>query len=104
MHVLTARVTELEGRLAGQTARTEAKPPSSDGLSRAKPKSQRHKGLNSTGGQKGHRGQPLKRIAQPDCPASGMSRRAGAMPAIGYCPMRGSGRGTPRVRYSAPAS
>ena len=63
--VLTARVTELEGRLA-LNSQNSSKPPSSDGLGRPKPKSRRQKGLNSTGGQKGHQGHTLKKEALPD--------------------------------------
>jgi transposase len=63
--VLTARVAELEGRLS-LNSQNSSKPPSSDGLGRPKPKSQRQKGLNSTGGQKGHRGHTLKKVAHPD--------------------------------------
>lgn len=62
---LTARVTELEGRLA-LNSQNSSKPPSSDGLGRPKPKSRRQKGLNSTGGRKGHQGHTLKKVAQPD--------------------------------------
>jgi transposase len=51
---LTARVAELEGRLA-LNSQNSSRPPSSDGFGRPKPKSQRQKGLNSTGGQKGRR-------------------------------------------------
>jgi hypothetical protein len=57
--VLTAKVAELEARLA-LNSQNSSKPPSSDGLGRPKPKSQRHKAMNSTGGQKGHRGHTLK--------------------------------------------
>jgi transposase len=63
--LLTAKVAELEGRLA-LNSQNSSKPPSSDGLGRPKPKSQRHKGMKSTGGQKGHRGHTLKKVAQPD--------------------------------------
>lgn len=65
VEVLTARVTELEGRLA-LNSQNSSKPPSSDGLGRPKPKSRRQKGLHSTGGQKGHQGHTLKKVAQPD--------------------------------------
>ncbi|MGH8710901.1 MAG: IS66 family transposase [Burkholderiales bacterium] len=65
VEILSARITELEGRLA-LNSQNSSKPPSSDGLNRPKPKSQRQKGLNSTGGQKGHSGHTLKRVAHPD--------------------------------------
>ncbi len=63
--LLTAKVAELEGRLA-LNSQNSSKPPSSDGLGRPKPKSQRHKAMKLTGGQKGHRGHTLKKVAQPD--------------------------------------
>jgi transposase len=62
---LTSKVTELEGRLA-QNSRNSSKPPSSDGLNRPKPKSQRKAGQKPTGGQKGHPGHTLKKVAHPD--------------------------------------
>jgi transposase len=62
---LTAKVAELEGRLA-KNSRNSSKPPSSDGLNRPKPKSQRKRGQKPTGGQKGHQGHTLKKIAEPD--------------------------------------
>ncbi|MDO8812452.1 MAG: IS66 family transposase [Gallionella sp.] len=62
---LTAKVAELEGRLA-QNSRNSSKPPSSDGLGKPKPKSQRRSGQKPTGGQKGHAGHTLKKVAQPD--------------------------------------
>lgn len=61
---LTAKVTELEGRLA-QNSRNSSKPPSSDGF-RPKPKSQRKAGQKPPGGQKGHAGHTLKQVAQVD--------------------------------------
>lgn len=62
---LTATVEELQGRLA-KNSRNSSKPPSSDGLNRPQPKSLRPCGERSTGGQKGHTGHTLKRVAQPD--------------------------------------
>lgn len=63
--LLSAKVAELEGRLS-LNSQNSSKPPSSDGLGRPKPKSQRQKGLKSSGGQKGHPGQTLKKVAHPD--------------------------------------
>jgi transposase len=63
--VLTAKVAELEARLA-LNSHNASKPPSSDGLGRPKPKSQRQKGMKPRGGQKGHPGHTLKKVAQPD--------------------------------------
>ena len=62
---VTAKVAELEGRLA-QNSRNSSKPPSSDGMGKPKPKSQRRSGQKPTGGQKGHAGHTLKKVAQPD--------------------------------------
>lgn len=63
--VLTAKVAELEGRLA-LNSRNSSKPPSTDGMNKPKPKSQRQSGQHPTGGQKGHGGHTLKKAAQPD--------------------------------------
>ncbi|MDP2783990.1 MAG: DUF6444 domain-containing protein [Sulfurimicrobium sp.] len=62
---LTAKVADLEGRLA-LNSRNSSKPPSTDGLNKPKPKSQRQAGQHPTGGQKGHDGHTLKKVAQPD--------------------------------------
>jgi len=65
VEVLTAKVAELEGRLA-KNSRNSNKPPSSDGLNRPKPKSQRKSGQKPNGGQKGHQGHTLKKVAEVD--------------------------------------
>jgi transposase len=62
---LTARVSELQGRLA-QNSRNSSKPPSSDGLNKPKPKSLRQAGQRPTGGQQGHQGHTLEQVAHPD--------------------------------------
>ena len=61
---LVRRVNELEARL-GMDSHNSSKPPSSDGLHR-KPKSLRERGKAKVGGQPGHKGSTLKRVAQPD--------------------------------------
>ena len=65
VETLTAKVAELEGRLA-LNSRNSSKPPTSDGLNKPKPKSLRKAGQKPTGGQKGHTGHTLKKVAQPD--------------------------------------
>lgn len=85
--VLTAGVTEPEGRLA-LNSQNSSKPPSADGLNRPKPKSLRDKGVNLTGGQKGHSGHTLKQVAHPDCLSSNTGHPTGAMRVIGYYPSR----------------
>lgn len=63
--LLTAKISELEGQLA-QNSRNSSKPPSSDGLSKPKTKSQRQSGQKPIGGQNGHEGHTLKRVEQAD--------------------------------------
>ncbi len=62
---LEAKVVDLEARLA-QNSRNSSKPPSSDGLNKPKPKSLRKRGERPTGGQKGHKGHTLVKVAEPD--------------------------------------
>lgn len=62
---LTAKVAELEGRLA-KNSRNSSKPPSSDGLNKPKPKSLRRAGQKPTGGQPGHTGHTLKQVEHPE--------------------------------------
>lgn len=61
---LTAEVADLKGRLA-KNSRNSSKPPSSDGL-RPAPKSQRKPGQKPNGGQKGHAGHTLEKVAEVD--------------------------------------
>lgn len=62
---LKAKVTECEGRLA-LNSRNSSKPPSTDGMNKPKPKSQRQVGQHPTGGQEGHDGHTLKKVDRPD--------------------------------------
>jgi transposase len=61
---VTARIKELEERLA-QDSRTSSKPPSSDGLGRL-PRSSRRPSGKRPGGQAGHAGHTLVMGEQPD--------------------------------------
>jgi transposase len=65
VQVLSARVQELEARLA-KNSRNSSKPPSSDGYNKPKPKSRRETSTRSSGGQLGHEGHTLKQVAHPD--------------------------------------
>ena len=65
VETLRQRVTELEAQLAKNSSNS-GKPPSSDGLARPKPKSRRRRTGRRSGGQPGHPGRTLKRVAEPD--------------------------------------
>ena len=62
---LTARIEYLESQLARHSGNS-SKPPSSDGLKKPAPKSQRERGKRPSGGQPGHKGTTLATVAQPD--------------------------------------
>lgn len=62
---LTARIESLEAQLAKNSGNS-GKPPSSDGLKKPAPKSQREQGKRASGGQPGHKGETLEAVAQPD--------------------------------------
>ena len=79
--ILEKRIEELEARLK-MNSRNSSKPPSSDGLNKPSPKSQRKKSGLKRGGQPGHEGKTLEQVNNPDqshdlklerCPESGLA-------------------------------
>ncbi len=59
------RIAELERQLSANS-RNSAKPPSADGLAKPAPKSLRKKSGRKPGGQRGHKGDTLRQVADPD--------------------------------------
>ena len=63
---LKARIAELERRL-GLNSSNSGKPPSSDGLKKPpRVTSLREPSDKPSGGQKGHKGETLRQVAEPD--------------------------------------
>jgi transposase len=63
---LKAQIAELERRL-GLNSSNSGKPPSSDGLKKpARVKSLRERSGNAPGGQKGHKGETLRQVTDPN--------------------------------------
>lgn len=62
---LEARCQSLEAQLS-KNSQNSSKPPSSDGLKKPEPKSQRRKSDRSSGGQNGHKGSTLNQVPDPD--------------------------------------
>ena len=65
IELLKREVSELKERL-NKNSRNSNRPPSSDGLQKPNPQPAVKKDKKETGGQSGHRGKTLKRVAEPD--------------------------------------
>lgn len=66
IQTLEARIQALEAQLSKDSSNS-GKPPSSDGFKKKpRPQSERGKSARKPGGQKGHKGQTLRQVADPD--------------------------------------
>ena len=110
---LKARLAELERRL-GLNSSNSGKPPSSDGLTKpARARSLRDRSGKKPGGQKGHKGETLRQVAEPDVvvnhypsACSGCIRTRASATAPGrcsICPTRGPSSSPSIVRTIAAA-
>ena len=63
--ILASRIQALEDRVS-KNSHNSGKPPSSDGLNKPVPKSQRKRHGKKSGGQPGHEGHSLKAVAHPE--------------------------------------
>lgn len=69
LEAVVERQQEQVQKLADQVAKTSknsSKPPSSDGLKKPKTRSLRKKGERAVGGQKGHKGNTLRMVSEPE--------------------------------------
>ena len=90
---LKARISELERRL-GLNSSNSGKPPSSDGLKKpARVSSLRERSGKKPGGQKGHKGETLRQVADPNqvvnhyppaCSMCGVRLLPGSRPSVAH--------------------
>lgn len=81
---LNQTIAELKEQV-NKNSRNSSKPPSSDGLGKAKPKSLRKSSGKKAGGQKGHPGVTLSVLNEPDEVVSHMPRECTGCPQYSSC-------------------